>query len=59
MHRGTTDHLAARRTRRQVAPPDYYTPGRGRAWAKRTWARHDRRALAAFDSRDLDEGAWR
>jgi hypothetical protein len=52
--RGNTDALAARRTRRQCAPPDYYTPGPGRAWANRTWSRHVRRALRRLDLCDLD-----
>lgn len=31
---------------------DDYSPGRGRAWAKRAWARRVRRALANLDARD-------
>lgn len=52
MQHGNSDILTARRTRRQEAPPDYYSPGRGRAWAKRAWARRVRRALANLDARD-------
>lgn len=54
MHQGTSDDRAARQARRKVAPPDYYAPGRGRAWAKRAWARHVRRALANLDAHDED-----